>query len=86
MLRRSAWGEGFATEAAEAGLQFVFEDLGWPSVAHMIHPENVGSQAVARRIGSRFLKTVSLPPPMDVAGPTQMWGQTAQAWRARARA
>ncbi|MGH1557817.1 GNAT family N-acetyltransferase [Caulobacter segnis] len=47
MLHRSAWGQGYATEAAEAALRFVFEDLGWPSVAHMIHPENLGSQAVA---------------------------------------
>lgn len=82
MLCRSAWGQGYATEAAEAGLRFVFEDLGWPSVAHMIHPENVGSQAVAQRIGSRLLEMVTLPPPMDVAGPTQMWGQTAEDWRA----
>jgi RimJ/RimL family protein N-acetyltransferase len=82
MLCRSAWGQGYATEAAEAGLRFVFEELGWPSVAHMIHPENVGSQAVAQRIGSRFLERVTLPPPMDVAGPTQMWGQMAEEWRA----
>lgn len=49
----------------------------------MIHPENLGSQAVAGRIGSRFLEMVALPPPMDVAGPTQMWGQTAEDWRRR---
>lgn len=81
MLHRSAWGQGYATEAAGASLRFVFETLGWTSVAHMIHPENFGSQAVARRIGSRFLEMVTLPPPMDVAGPTQMWGQTAEDWR-----
>jgi RimJ/RimL family protein N-acetyltransferase len=82
MLHRSAWGQGYATEAASACLRFVFEDLGWTSVSHMIHPENVGSHAVATRLGSRFMEMVALPPPMDVAGPTQMWGQTAERWRA----
>ncbi|HJV41161.1 GNAT family N-acetyltransferase, partial [Caulobacter sp.] len=83
MLHRSAWGQGYATEAAGACLEHVFETLGWTSVAHMIHPENLGSQAVAGRLGSRLLEMVVLPPPMDVAGPTQMWGQTAEDWRQR---
>ena len=55
MLHRSAWGHGYATEAAEACLRFAFETLGWTSVAHMIHPENLGSQAVAGRIGEGHL-------------------------------
>lgn len=82
MLHRSAWGKGYATEAAGAGLKFAFEELSWPSVAHMIHPDNVGSQAVAARLGSRMLEMVNLPAPMDAAGPTQMWGQSADEWRA----
>ena len=82
MLHRSAWGRGYATEAAGAGLKFVFEDLGWTSVAHMIHPDNLASQAVAARLGSRLIRMVDLPPPMDGAGPTQMWGQDARDWRA----
>lgn len=80
MLRRSAWGMGYATEAARACLDFVFRELGWPRVAHMIHPQNAGSQAVAARLGSQLIGAVSLPPPMDAAGPAEMWGQTAEAW------
>jgi RimJ/RimL family protein N-acetyltransferase len=86
MLRRSAWGQGYATEAARACLAFVFGELGWPRVGHMIHPENMDSKAVAKRIGSALVREVRLPPPMDVAGPTEMWGQTAETWRAGAAA
>ena len=82
LFHKRAWGKGYATEAANACLEFVFDTLGWPMVGHMIHPENAASIAVARRVGSRFLEIVTLPPPMDVAGPTQMWGQTAEDWRA----
>lgn len=86
MLHRSAWGAGYATEAARACLDFVFGELGWTRVAHMIHPLNLGSKAVAARLGSAMIGNVELPPPMDAAGPTEMWGQTAEAWRARAAA
>lgn len=83
MLHRSAWGKGYATEAGEACLDYVFNTLGWTSVAHLIHPENAGSHAVAARLGSRFLRMVRMPPPLDVVGETQMWGQSAEEWRAR---
>ena len=77
MLHRSAWGQGYASEAARACVDFAFGTLGWKTVGHMIHPDNLASQAVAARIGSRFVRMVDLPPPMDAAGPTQMWGQDA---------
>ncbi|ADG09151.1 N-acetyltransferase [Caulobacter segnis] len=81
LFHREAWGRGYATEAASACLDFVFETLGWDFVGHMIHPDNLPSQAVAQRLGSRLVEMVTLPPPMDAAGPTQMWGQTASDWR-----
>jgi len=79
MMRRSAWGKGYATEAATACMRFVVEDLGWARVTHMIHPENTGSQAVARRLGSERIKDVNLPPPLE-AQPVQMWGQSSTEW------
>lgn len=83
MLHRSAWKTGYATEAARACLDFAFSELGWLRVAHMIHPENGGSKAVADRLGSTFIDHVLLPAPMDVAGSTEMWGQTAETWGSR---
>jgi RimJ/RimL family protein N-acetyltransferase len=85
MFRRSAWGRGYATEAAAACLDFAFGELGWTFAGHMIHPDNQASQAVARKLGSTLIGEVRLPPPMDAAGPAQMWGQTAEAWAARGR-
>jgi RimJ/RimL family protein N-acetyltransferase len=82
LLHRSAWGKGYATEAARACLGFVFGDLGWPRVGHMIHVDNQGSKAVAARVGSRLIGPVRLPPPMDAAGAAEMWGQSAEEWAA----
>ena len=48
----AAWGQGYATEAASAAIDWAFDHLGWTEVIHCIDPENVASQAVARRLGS----------------------------------
>jgi hypothetical protein len=61
-------------------MHFVFESLKWPFAAHMIHPDNLGSQAVARRGGSKLISNVRLPPRMNSTGDAQMWGQSAEQW------
>lgn len=48
---RSAWGHGYATEAALACLDFGFEALGLAEVVASTTVHNVRSQAVMRRIG-----------------------------------
>jgi RimJ/RimL family protein N-acetyltransferase len=50
-LLRSAWGKGFATEAAIACKEFAREHRCAPSVISLIHHLNFASQAVARRNG-----------------------------------
>ncbi|MFB7368967.1 GNAT family N-acetyltransferase [Streptomyces sp. NPDC056222] len=50
-LRRSAWGHGYATEAALACLAFGFKTVGLPEVIASTTVTNVRSQAVMRRIG-----------------------------------
>ncbi|WP_369776575.1 GNAT family N-acetyltransferase [Streptomyces sp. R33] len=50
-LARSAWGHGYATEAALACLAFGFEALGLPQVVASTTVNNLRSQAVMRRIG-----------------------------------
>jgi RimJ/RimL family protein N-acetyltransferase len=52
LLGRFAWGHGFATEAAERARAFARE-RGVGGLVSMINPENVRSQAVARRLGAR---------------------------------
>jgi RimJ/RimL family protein N-acetyltransferase len=51
------WGKGYATEAARASLDYVFETLGWAHVIHVILKGNDASIGVARNIGSTFLRS-----------------------------
>jgi RimJ/RimL family protein N-acetyltransferase len=49
-LARSAWGHGYATEAALASLAFGFETLELPEILAVTTATNLRSQAVMRRI------------------------------------
>jgi RimJ/RimL family protein N-acetyltransferase len=51
LLRRDAWGHGYATEAGRAYLDWGFATLPVPYITAMIHPENTRSIRVARRLG-----------------------------------
>ncbi|MBK8339851.1 MAG: GNAT family N-acetyltransferase [Flavobacteriales bacterium] len=55
-LLPSAWGHGYATEAAAACKEFAREHQLAPSVISLIDPENMSSQAVAKRNGMTFEK------------------------------
>lgn len=81
-LARAAWGKGYALEGATAAIDWAFEHLGWDEVIHSIHPDNVPSQALARRLGSTCRGPGNMPPPYENE-PTQIWGQTRAQWRAR---
>jgi RimJ/RimL family protein N-acetyltransferase len=50
-LAKRFWGQGFATEAAAASLDHCFSVLGLTRVVSIIHPENVPSLRVARKLG-----------------------------------
>jgi RimJ/RimL family protein N-acetyltransferase len=50
-LARPAWGHGYATEAATAGLSAAFGALGLAEVVSFTSSLNVRSQAVMRRLG-----------------------------------
>ncbi len=50
-LRRSAWGEGYATEAARAALAFGFGEAGLTEIVAMTVPANRRSRAVMERLG-----------------------------------
>jgi RimJ/RimL family protein N-acetyltransferase len=54
LLRRDVWGRGFATEGAEAALQFAFDVVGADRVISLIDPANDRSIRVAEKIGERF--------------------------------
>jgi RimJ/RimL family protein N-acetyltransferase len=48
---REFWGNGYATEAAQACRDFCFENEMAETLVSLIHPENHRSQAVAKRNG-----------------------------------
>jgi ribosomal-protein-alanine N-acetyltransferase len=50
-LARSAWGRGYATEAARASLVYGFQRLGLEQVFSITATDNRRSEAVMRRIG-----------------------------------
>jgi len=52
-LARSAWGHGYASEAALRSLRFAFDDLGLDEVVSFTTRSNLRSQAVMERIGMR---------------------------------
>ena len=67
VLRRSAWGQGYATEAAGACLDWAFSDLRLDLVTAMIGPGNDRSVRVAERLGmSRLRDDVLLEDPVVV--------------------
>ncbi len=53
-LMNHATGKGFATEAALAARAHAYDVLGWETAISLIDPENIGSKAVAERLGAQF--------------------------------
>jgi RimJ/RimL family protein N-acetyltransferase len=84
-LHPAAHGKGYAVEAATAAMDWVVDHLGWTRIIHCIDPANAPSIKVAQRIGSRFLEEGRLPEPYQ-DHEIHLWGQTADAWKARRRA
>ena len=54
LIRRSRWGNGFATEAAHAALEWTWTSLDTGQIISVIQPDNTRSIRVAEKIGERF--------------------------------
>lgn len=55
LLGQPFWGQGLATEAAQACVQYGFEQLGLETIVGIVHPENVASQRVIEKLGLSFV-------------------------------
>ncbi len=53
-IRREAWGQGYASEAAEALLGVCFGTLDLPEVVATVDPRNAPSIAVLRKLGFSY--------------------------------
>ena len=58
-LHPDFWGQGYATEVAQAALDHGFETLGLGLIFAMTLPDNLASQAVMKRIGLTYRKRVT---------------------------
>ena len=56
LLSKPFWGNGLATESAIAGLNFGFDELSLREIIGIVHPENLASQGVLKKIGMKFVK------------------------------
>jgi ribosomal-protein-alanine N-acetyltransferase len=58
-IAREYWGQGLATEAAQAILNYGFGKLNLSRLICLIDPQNIASQKVAQKIGMTFEKEAS---------------------------
>ena len=56
LLAKRYWGQGLATEAAQAGVAFGLEDLNLPRIVGIAHPDNIASQRVLEKAGLQFIE------------------------------
>jgi len=54
VLLRSFWGQGYATEIGQSGLDLAFEELGADEVVAFTEARNARSRAVMERLGFRY--------------------------------
>jgi ribosomal-protein-alanine N-acetyltransferase len=73
MLARAYWGQGLGTEAAQAILNYGFEQLQLSRLICLIDRDNQASQKVAQKIGMTFEKEVD-----DGKGPALLYSTSKQ--------
>jgi RimJ/RimL family protein N-acetyltransferase len=57
-VRRDLWGQGLATEAAQACLNYGFKQLSCDKLIGLIRPGNIASRRVAEKNGMRLIKEI----------------------------
>ena len=60
MLARDAWGNGYATEAGAAAIEWAWRNLDVASLISLIQPSNSASIRVAERLGMQRQRTLTL--------------------------
>ena len=55
LLGKAFWGKGLATEAAQACLQYGFKNFAMEIIVAIVHPENMASQRVIKKLGMSFV-------------------------------
>jgi ribosomal-protein-alanine N-acetyltransferase len=71
MLDKAYWGQGLATEAARAIVEYAFDQLGYSRIIVLVDRDNAASIRVATRIGMTFEKEGE-----DEKGPFLLYSMT----------
>ena len=79
LLDRAYWGQGLATEAAQAIVHYAFGHLQLTRLICLIDSQNRPSQRVAEKIGMTFEKAI-----VDDKGPALLYAMAKPGTRARA--
>lgn len=81
-LARPYWGKGYATEAAQASLDYGFRNYPVEKLVSTIHPDNHASQRLAGRLGEtkgdRFELVI-----YGNRNPVDVWEISREKWAAR---
>jgi len=56
-FKEQHWGKGYATESAQASLDYGFNILGWDKICGAAQIENIGSNKVLQKIGLNFIES-----------------------------
>jgi RimJ/RimL family protein N-acetyltransferase len=59
LFARASWGQGLATEAAQASLRYGFEQLGFQRIVAATRHANAASLRVMTKIGMRYEKEIT---------------------------
>jgi RimJ/RimL family protein N-acetyltransferase len=88
-LRRSAWGQGLATEGSRALVDKAFTDLGAERVFAETMTVNAASRRVMEKAGLTYVRTFHLEWPEEIEGTAEgdvEYALTRAEWRAAQRA
>lgn len=78
-LRRSAWGQGYATEGARALVEKGFTELGARRIVATTYEHNLGSRRVMEKVGMKLVRTYRMTAEevaaagTFVANPGEVW-------------
>jgi RimJ/RimL family protein N-acetyltransferase len=76
MLEPSAWGQGYATEAARAIRDEAFDRLRLETIIAMHHPDNLASMRIMEKLGMVFERDIF----GWLGGPLRLWRLTEEQW------
>ena len=58
VLSKKLWGRGIATEAAQAVIRFLFEEVGFERITALHHYKNQASGRVMQKLSMEYIRTI----------------------------